>query len=260
MILFKRHILAAHLVVGAFFLLLHSCAPLTVKPTRPLGDDEIARHIDSIRKQGRLVQTLFSSGGVVLKGPDSKARSNVLIVATKYPLRIKIEITHPWGRPLLHMLVNETRIKALSFPEKRFYSGPISSSHQMTFFPIRFGADQMWNLVRGYPALELHDKAISQKENQVSLVDSQGNIIQIIEFDTEKKLPSSTFFPMQDMAIAFSHIQNEDEIYYSRKIVIMDHKNQTHLTLNLREMVFNTVIPKSIFELKVPADFETIFF
>lgn len=239
-------------------MLFQSCAPLTVKPTIPLGDAEIARHISAIRKQGRMVQTLFSSGRVILKRPDSEVRANILIVATKYPTNIKIEITHTWGRPLFHLLINETTIKALSFPEKRLYSGPIGSSGVVTFFPIRFGPDEIWNLVRGYPTLELHDKAVSQRQNQISLIDREGKTVQLIDFDPEKKLPSSTSFPRQDIAIAFSRLLNENEIYYARKIVMTDHKYQTHLTLNLRQMVFNTVIPKSVFELKIPAGFEAI--
>ena len=258
MIFIKRNIFIKNLAAGAMLVLFQCCAPLIVKPTIPLGDEEIARYISAIRKQGRMVQTLFSSGRVILKRPDSEVRANILIVATKYPTNIKIEITHPWGRPLFHLLINETTIKALSFPDKRLYTGPVGSSGVVTFFPIRFGPDQIWNLVRGYPTLQLHDKAVSQRQNRISLIDREGKTVQVIDFDPEKRLPYSTSFPIQDITITFSRLQNENKIYYARKIVMADHKNKTSLTLNLRQMVFNTAIPKSVFELKVPAGFETL--
>ncbi len=251
--------------LGVFFFLLFAsfffqcCAPVSVQqPSRLFDQKKITDLVSMGREQERRVHALFSSGRLTIKRRGSEAELNTLIAGVRDSGKIKIEITHPWGRPLLHILLNEKRFQILSFSEKRYYSGHLGSLDPSGFFPGMLDPDQIWTFVRGYPVIRGHNRAVSLKDNQATLLNTNGEFVQVIDFYPQNSPPCSVFFPGQDIKITFSNFQNEDGIYYARKVGLNDPRTGSQLTFDLKQVVFNKVIPKEIFQLEKPAGFETI--
>ena len=208
------------------------------------------------REQERRVHSLFSLGRLTIKRYGSETELNVLIAGERNSGNIKIEITHPWGRPVVHILINKMRFQTLSFREKRYYYGRLGDSDTSRFFPVRLDPDQIWALIRGYPVVRKHSRAISLKGGQIAFLNKDGEKIQIIGFYPQSSLPCLMSFPGQEVEVSFSDFQNDGGTYYARKIGLNDPETSSILTFDLKQIIFNQAIPKEIFELEKPVDFE----
>ena len=243
-------------LVGLSLLILQSCAPISIQPPpAPFSHQSIAHIISSFKEQEMQVHSFFSSGRLISKKDISESESNILTIGTRDPFKIKIETTHPWGRPLLHFLVFETKLQILSFPEKKHYLGNFCPTK---FFPIRLTPTQIWALLRGYPILRTYSRSVSLKGNQITFFDTNSKIIQIIDFYPQSKLPRQISFPGQKIRIVFSDYKNENGICYASNIRLSDQETGIVLALKLKQMAFNKIIPKTIFDLKIPRDFRLL--
>jgi len=210
------------------------------------------------REQNRRVRVLFSSGRLTIKRQGSETELNILMAGVRDRNTVRIEITHPWGRPLLHVLLREKRFQILSFTEKRYYFGLLGKSERLGLFPDGLDHDQIWTVVRGYPVIPEYKHAISSKENQITLFNENGEKIQVMDFHPSSKLPRLIFFPREDMSISFSDFQNEAGIHYARRIQLDAPDSEGHFTVDVKQVVFNKTIPEEIFELEKPDGFKVV--
>ena len=238
---------------------LESCAPVPVfPPNPPFSVQEIADILLNMKNQQDSVDNFFSSGRIVIQMPGSEFEANALIIGNRDPFKIKIEVTHFWGRPLVHILIDKTRLHIISFPEKRYYLGYLGDPALSNFFPARLNPDQLWAFVRGYPIPEKHDLAVSLEGDHISLLNGNGDTIQLIVCSAQNNLSFQTFFPKKEIRVSFSDFKSNNDIQYAQKIRLYDQGNERTLLLNLKRMVFNRAIPESIFKLDPPHDFKLI--
>ena len=108
--------------------------------------------------------------------------------------RMKIEITHPWGKPLLHILIEGERLDILDFAEKRFYRGSLKSRYLSDRLPVPLNPSILWSLARAFPLLLRHQEAVSRRGNQITLLDSAGENVQIFELYFGEPLPHRVLF------------------------------------------------------------------
>ena len=168
-----------------------SCAPASIQqPFHPFDHKKIAALISMGREQERRVHALFSSGHLTIKRHGSDAELNVLIAGVRDSGKMKFEITHPWGRPVLHILINKRRFQILSFKDKRYYSGRLGSFDPSGFFPGRLDHNQIWALVRAYPIIREHNRSISLKENQIAVLNTNNEKVQVINFHPQMSPPA----------------------------------------------------------------------
>ena len=239
--------------------LFQSCAPVPVKPPpSPYGHKEIARIISGFREQETRVDTFFSSGRLTVKAKGSESGSNILIVGSKNPFKLKIELTHAWGRPLLHLMIHDSELQILSFTDKKYYHGHLGTPGSLRFFPARLDPDQVWALLRAYPVLRKYSRAVSLKGNQITLLNGKAEPIQVVDLYQESYLPRLVSFPEQGTKVSFSDFESNSGLKYARKIRLDDPKNETILALKLKQMVFNKTLPESIFNLEKPKGFEVL--
>ena len=240
------------------FVSLHSCAPVAVKPpySPPFTDQEIAAILLALKNQEDAVHSFFSSGRMTFQGDDSEFEASVLIVGTRDPLKIKIEITHFWGRPLFHITIKGDKIHILSFPEKRYYIGDIGESVTSNLLPMRMDTNQLWALGRGFPTLCKYNRVVSSRVDQISLLKGKGTPVQLIEFYPENNLPLQTFLSEQGLLVSFSNFENDGDIQFAQKTQLVDQKTEAVLNINFKQMVFNKSIDESIFDLSIPSDFK----
>jgi len=240
------------------FVSLQSCAPVAVKHPYypPFTDQEIADILLALKDQETAVHSFFSSGRMTFQGDDSEFEASVLIVGTRNPLKIKIEITHFWGRPLFHIIIKEDRIHILSFPEKRYYVGNIGESVTSNLLPVRLDTNQLWAVGRGFPTLCKYNRVVSSSVDQISLLNGTGAPVQIIDFYPENNLPLQTLLSEQGLQVSFSNFENDNNIQFAQETLLFDQKTEAVLKINIKQMVFNKAIDASIFDLTIPSGFK----
>jgi hypothetical protein len=254
--IFKPHRIPISLLVLFLF---QSCAPVPVKPPpSPYGHKEILSIISGFREQETRVDTFFSSGRLTVKAKNSESASDILIVGSKNPFKLKIELTHAWGRPLLHIMIHDSELRILSFTEKKYYHGHLGTPGSLRFFPARLYPDQAWALLRAYPVLRKYSRAVSHKGNQITLMNGKEEPVQVVDLYSESPLPRLISFPEQGIKVSFADFESDSGLKYARKIRLDDSKTETILVLKLKQMVFNKTLPKSIFKLEKPKDFEML--
>lgn len=235
------------------------CPTRDYSPTPPPFDHQaITGIISAFKEQGVAVRTLFSSGTLTLNIKGSESDATFLIVATGDPSKIKIEITHPWGRPLLHLLIMGSSLQILSFTDKRLYSGQIGTHDLSKLVPVPLNPELLWTLARAYPVLLKYNSVLSQKGNQITLLDQRKDKIQVIDLFPESDLPHRVSFCQQNAEVIFSDFQSKAGIRYAKEIGLNSPEDNDRLALKIRQMVFNKPVPKAIFRLETPLDFEMV--
>ena len=248
------------LLLLTLIILLNNCAPLyRISPEKPLSDQRTKEIIEGIKAQEGMVRSFFSIGTVSAKQWYGESEANILIAGTKNPLKIKIEISHAWGRPILHLLIDRKRLEVLSFAEKRLYLGPFTPGSLSKFLPGDLDADLIWGALRGYPNILKYHRSISPKENQVALLDERGSEIELIDVILEGPWPKQVFFPNRQIRLTFSEFQEESGITYAREVRVNHTGAKQKLSFRKKKIVFNKPIPKEIFKLEKPLAFETYY-
>lgn len=252
--------LISFLLVSFVFILLSNCATIyKVPPLKPLSDQDVETILFGIQEQGNKVFSFYNYGALSIKDWNWESESHVLIVGSKNPFKLKIEVTHPWGRPIVHILIDEMRLKVLSFTDKKFYLGAVTPKALSKFLPGTFDAQLIWAALRGYPNLLKYHRSITLESNQIRLFDEKEKVVEIIDVYPDSLLPKLVFFPGLGITLAFSDFQENNGIYYARKVRVVDMKGKRNLVLKNRKMVFNKSIPEQIFQLEKPPSFSVTY-
>ena len=236
---------------------LSGCAAL--RPAAPpLGVPETARVLDRLKVQADRVHTFYSMGTVVLKHGFVEAQeARILVVGTRDPFRIKVEITHPWGRPLLHVLVRGDRLEALSFQEARRYTGPATPETLGRFLPSPPDLQSVWSLLRAYPAPPNKGTAVSEPGPRIVWREASGEAIRVLGIRVETLDPERMVFPESRLQVIFGDLQETGGVRYAREVRYLPEKERREVVIRNERMVFNQEIPKAIFELRTPQTFRT---
>ncbi len=248
------------LIVIFSLMLFPNCSTILKPPIqKPLSHHETVTILTMIREQEKKVFSFYAYGRVLFKKWSWESESNILTVGTRDPFKIKIEITHPWGQPILHILIDQSRLEVLSFSDNKLFLGPFTPESLSRFFPGHFDSDLIWAALRGYPNLLRHNRIASLKANQISLFNNREKEVEIIDFYPDELLPRRVSFPEQHIGLTFSNFQENNGIYYAREVKVGHIRGKKNLTLKNRKMVFNKTIPKQIFVLEKPPAFETVY-
>jgi len=231
------------------------CAPVFFK--KPLSDEELRNVVALLKSQEERVNVFFTSGHMTVKDWYWDQEANVLTAGTRTPLRLRIEITHAWGQPILHLLVTGGTFKALSYGERKLYMGDLTPGALSRFFPADLDGDLIWELLRGFPKLRKDGRVESRKPDAVTLLDRNGNERAIIELDAQSMLPRRSSFPEQKVAVGYGDFQQAEGILYAREVRVTPLEGTRALTLKHEKMVFNKAIPDEIFRMQIPPGFET---
>jgi len=247
------------LLSATLFFLLSCCARVPITPpSPPLDHQHIRGIVSTFKEQGAAVRTLFASGALTLDLSGSESDATVLIVASRDRSKIKIEITHPWGRPLLHILINGSSLDILSFTEKRLYSGRLGTHGLSRLIPVPLSPELLWTLARAYPVLLKHNRVLSLRGNQITLFNQREDKIQVIDLYPETDIPHRVCFCRQNIKMTFSEFQNSGGIRYAKAIGLNNPEDNAGLTFQIGQMVFNKPVPEAIFRLETPPDFEVV--
>jgi hypothetical protein len=233
---------------------LSGCAPLLFK--KPLSDEELGKVVSLLKAQEEAVNTFFTTGQIVVKDWYWDQEANTLIVGTRTPLRLRLEVTHAWGQPIFHLLVLGRTFKALSYGEKKLYTGNLGPGALSKFFPADLDADLIWGVLRGFPKLRLHDRVESRAADEISFLDRNGEEVETLDLDPGSGLPTKASYPERKVAVSYSDYRQEGGILYAGQVRVAQIEGTRNLTLKNGKMVFNEPIPDEIFRMDVPPGFE----
>jgi hypothetical protein len=245
-------------VIVSFLLILtaQGCALLhRIPPQPPLPPAKLSMVISQIQGQEEEVRSFFWDGRLTVKQGYWEQELHILVAVTKEPRRIKIEVSDPWGPPVAHLLLDGRTLTALSFAERKVYVGEVTLETISKVFPGNLDPMMIWDVLRAYPSLRPCDHPVSQKADEVSLVDDNGKEIQILDLDPENLQPRLVSFPGLQPRLAFADFREDEGIIYAQEVKVIQGK--LNLTIHHDKMVFNKPIPKPIFTLEAPPGFET---
>lgn len=225
---------------------------------RPFTQEQAMAMVSRMEDQERGAASFYTAGKLVAKNWwYGETESDILIAGNKEPLKLKIEITHPWGQPILHILIHQGRIEVLAFADRKLYLGQLKPDILSKFFPGDLDPDLIWTALRGYPGLRSHKRIASLKANQITLFDGREGEVEIIDFYPENNLPRSASFPLQDLNVAFSDFHASEGIFYAREVRVEHTRGKGNLILRTGGTVLNRTIPGEIFTIEKPPGFET---
>jgi outer membrane lipoprotein-sorting protein len=248
-----------------FFLFLLCIVPLAgcaaIAPSfvqKPFSDAQVETILSGIQKQHEKVSSFYRMGRVLAKKGLWEQEAHVLIAGTKAPFRIKVELTHPWGQPIAHILVLGNRLEVLSYGEKTIYVSSLPTKVLSRFFPGPMNDDLLWAACRGYPVLPRQGRFASLKARQIGVFDEKGHLIETLHF-SEGLQPEKMSFQEAGVSVLFSDFREEEGIRYAQRVKMRHEEDGKNVTLDSAKVVFNKDIPNQIFVLEKPPGFKTVY-
>jgi hypothetical protein len=263
------HMISSCVAIGkifrALFLLLiitlTGCFHIQRRPSPgPYDAVQTENLISMMRDQEKIVSTFSASGTIIVDGWIWDSTAEILIAGIKEPFMVKIEITHSWGKPIIHILIRDDRLEILEFSEKRLYTGKFSSRSLSKFLPGGYyDPESIWAILRGFPNILPYKKIQSGGPSRIDLLDRKGNIIEEIDYYPGKSFLEAVSFPGYSHNISFSEFMESDGVHYAAKVKLENIKGGKHLILRKKRMAFNREIPDQLFIVKKPPNFESVF-
>ncbi len=246
------------LLISLFFL--GGCS-ISRKPDIGLqfSEQEISDAIKDMSDQGNMVRQFYANGKITIRGWVLGQSADIFMAGQRDPLRIKIEITHSWGKPLLYILIDDNLIEILDYNEKKIYSGEFSSESLSGFFPGKeYNEETIWDILRGYPSFVSFNEMEYFEPGRIRFSDKDNSIISIVDLSPDGKTPSEISRLHQGVNVIFSDFSKTDMVCYAKKIIIEDVAGGKDLILARSMNVFNKEIPGEVFSMDFPANFERL--
>lgn len=227
---------------------------------KPFDSESVANLKAHLLEQSEKVESLFSVGRLEVKGwQGHEIEAAIFSAWIPSPLKIKIEVTHPWGQPILYLVVDGEMFRLLSFPERKIYSGPFSTRSLSKFLPGEMDQSLIQDLLRAYPVLDSAHRAYSKEPNQISFFGSEGEEVRVIKFDRESREPTEVVIPHRNVKLVFRDLEAAGGLVFARETALVHVLGGRRLVRRIETMVFNRTIPDQVFSLEAVAGFETVF-
>ncbi len=236
------------------------CSPLRQPPkkTKPFLQEDASQLVFSLREQNKEIDSFQGIGKIIFEGEEGELESNLFIVG-KRPFKTRIEITHIWGKPLFHIVINGRDISVLSLMEKKFFRGHGGSLNIDQLFLLDLDPQSIWDILAGRaPVLDEAERAVRFEPNEVVLLNSNSEAIEIIRFSSNPVLPKSVYFPMKEITITLSKFRKMTFGYSPLQIEIIQEKRNRLVKIEYKNFEVNRPVPDEIFALKPLPGFKII--
>lgn len=241
------------------FSLLTGCVSLRPTPAPlNLAPQQLTTLIGQMAVEQQKVNSFFVQGNLDIKNWYGDAEVNILAIGTQNPFRLKVEVSHSWGNPLLYLLIDQSRMEILSFTEQTYYFGEFRPQWMTRFLGVELSADIIWATLRGYPLILIRDPIRLQGSNPVVLLDEEAKPIEQITIQPETFLPEEVLFSQSKLLFRFSDFQQSNQILFAKKIQINHVGQKQALSLRYVDAVFNEEVPSQIFSISKPLHFKTV--
>ena len=239
-------------------ILLLGCAPLVPSPpTAPFSETETAQLISNLRAEGKRISSFHGVGRLRYKDRGEETELN-LFAAGRRPFKVRLEISHPWGRPIFYIVLDGDNTSVLSLADHKLFKGQSDCLPMDVFFLLRLDLDSIWQILSGNVPVLPHSKAASLKPYKVTLYNGEGKVTQIISFFPRSLLPRSVFFPYEGITIILSDFKQDDFGLRPLKIEIARKDTNQSVEMRYKDLTRNKPIPEEVFSLDPPPGFEVI--
>jgi len=240
-------------------MLISGCAHIAPfsPPYMPFSEKEITNLISNLKEQQESVSSFQGIGRLRYKVGDRESELSLFAVGCR-PFKIRLEITHPWGKPIFHIVVDERKISALSIVDNKFFQGPLTSLNMKRFIKFDLELDSAWKIFSGRIPILPYDRADSVKAHEITLYNKRNEVVEIISFFPQNLLPRTVSFPKKGLSIMLSEFKEGDSGMYPSGIKIVDRDEDQLLDIRYTSLEFNKLIPEEIFQLNPPPDFKII--
>ncbi|RLB16279.1 MAG: hypothetical protein DRG63_05530 [Deltaproteobacteria bacterium] len=233
-----------------------ACAPLKPKQTPgPIPRDQVALLTQNLTEQRSRVHTFISSGRLSLEMDQQTISAQFFCIASRNPLRLKAEVTHSWGKPLVHFLIQAGTVTVVDLYRKKAYVGSLKGMPPLFGISTPMDAGLLWSIMRGYPELPLKSNPLWSTHRQCLLVLRRGSVAQEIRFDNQGIHPSLVVYPSTHLRVRFSDFAKNQGLFYARKVEILNDIGAERLRLKIKEIIFNQALPPDLFQVKIPFGF-----
>lgn len=241
---------------------LYSCGAFRapeLKPVDHTSRPDIKKILETMYEQGNNVSEFYYNGSILINGWFRDSKADIFVAGSKKPFRLKIEISHSWGKPVLYLLVKEEELKIIDFNDRSEYIGEFTPGNLSKFIPnMEYSPDMLWALLRGYPPLLPYTRIYEHDAGIISLEGPNNKILETINFAPGENVIDSISFHPDSLNIEFNDFMKAGDFDYSRVTVLKDIKGSRDITLTRKKIFFNKDIPGEIFTLKKPSSFKTI--
>ena len=249
--------LLSYLTIFVVSLLL-GCAHLVPFPSaKPFSQEEIAHLVSHLSEQEEKIVSFQGVGRLRFKEGEEDSESNLFAIGRK-PFKARLEITHPWGKPLFHIVVDERNISILSLTDKKFFRGTSGPLNANRFFLFELDPDSAWKILSGRVPILAYWRVMSLKPNEIILYNRQGEVVEIISFYPGPLLPRSVSFPKKLITLIFSEFKEGDSGLHPSRIKIVKGDEDKLIEIRYKSLQLNKPVPEEIFRLNPPPGFEII--
>jgi hypothetical protein len=236
---------------------LMGCAPLRpLPPAKPFSRDHARHLISQMQAQADEVFSFVGMGKLLFREGGQETDMNLLAVG-KRPSRLRLEVTHTWGKPLLYIVADKQNTSVLSFAEHTFYSGPSSQLDTRLFFLFELDLDAAWAILSGRIPILPHRKIESLRPNEITLFNGHGEAVERLFFPSGRSLPASIHLPTRGFTVVLSRFKEGTLGPYPSKVTIAQ-GDERQLEIRYKSLDLNRPIPEEIFTLNPPPDVEII--
>jgi hypothetical protein len=235
------------------------CATIDHAPPKGVISDEVIQAIKArMRVQAEVVTSFYGTGRLSVKDWYWESEANHLVIGTRDPLRLRLEINHLWGHPILHILIEEKRLKVLSFQDSTLYVGSYSPESLSKFIPGSLEIHLIWSSLRGYPDVFSVFEIKGSRGNQIMLWKNNRES-GVIHLHPEAQTPKRIDIHETFGTVSFSSFQENEGIRYAGEVIIENIQGKKDLVLKNSRMVFNRAFPQRLFRMEKPPDFKVRF-
>jgi hypothetical protein len=241
-----------------FFALPLGCARLPSVPTAPpFSQKEATRLIAHLSEAGGNIMSFQGVGTIMFKKGEEASVSHLLAVGER-PYKVRLEMTHSWGKPLFHIVIDRETVSVLSLVEKKLYRGRISPSRAEPFFLVGLDPDSVWKILSGGVPILAHRRALSLRSHEIVLYDAEGEMIEIISFVPEFCVPKTVVFPKKGITLTLSDFRQGDQGLKPLRIRAARKNDNQSFQIQYKSLIFNKPIPKEVFHMDAPPGFEVV--
>jgi hypothetical protein len=247
---------ASYLVIIATALFV-GCAPLqTLPPAKPISQDQAHHLISQMRVQADEVFSFIGVGKLLFKEGEEETDMSLVAVGQR-PSRVRLELTHTWGKPLLFLVADKKNTSVLSFVEGTFYTGPSSGLQGVLYFPFELDLDTAWVILSGRIPILPHSVVESLGPNEITLFDGRGEPVERLIFGQDCSIPTSIHLSKQGLTVTLSQFKEGSMGPYPSKVTIAQ-GDERQLEILYTSLEFNRSIPEELFGLNPPPDVKII--